>query len=179
MGIISRKSAPPGFLTTREASSAVSGALQVSRGLDSSGSLDDFSLVSSSSTYLPNSGSAKGAHMGTSEGLGISTNIDSSDDQEPSFSQTKRSSDDLVAASSTQGTPDSSFSKVRDRIQEESEPSTPTSPSPQTNKTNPESIAHRSGKKGQQKENAGPDHVPMYKIALASHILLSPSGADS
>lgn len=179
MGIISRKSEPPGFLTTRAATLAMTGALQDSRGLNSStGSPDDLSLVSATSTFLTNSENSSSALGMRSDGAGISNTSDSYDFG-PFFSQTKGSSDDLVAASSTNGTPEAERMRTGDVILEESEPSTTTSPCPQPKSIPAAASVNSSAKNDQMSNKTGKDHVPRYKIALASHIMSPPTRSSA
>lgn len=99
MGILSRKtSSPPTFLTTKAATLAVNGALQDSRisDMSNSESVDDFSLPSSIATHSELAALQTTVPRSQPEGLGISTEeLDGS-----YFSQTKGSSDDLVASGS-------------------------------------------------------------------------------
>ncbi|KAH7359822.1 hypothetical protein BKA66DRAFT_573931 [Pyrenochaeta sp. MPI-SDFR-AT-0127] len=99
---------------------------------------DDFSVPSATNTQPNNEEPLMEVAAAKIEGLGIS---DSNVTTSPSFSQTKRSSDELVAASSTASTPANLSTKAEDwskgeistpsAASKDSPPSTPETPTPQ------------------------------------------------
>lgn len=105
----------------------VTPAPHVARETHVAGSLDDFSLFSSTSTSPGDFPRHHEIIDGRIEGLGIShTSIDAI-----LFSQTKRSSDDLVGASSSiNGTPSPNNLRTRDATLDDSDTSSPTTPTP-------------------------------------------------
>lgn len=155
----------PGIMTSKAANSAVNGALEGGKSIDGSGSLDDFSLMSSTSTDPDNESKRNEAIEAKIEGLGISSST-----VDPSlFSQTKKSSDDLVA--SINGTPSPNALRNSDSTADGSDTtSPPATPSPQPRNQN--NVTDNS------ENTPSPHRIPKYKIALASHIL-SPARTPS
>lgn len=149
-------------MTTKAATSAVSGASGGGKTVEES--QDDFNVPSSTATEPDNGDLARqnaGARM---EGLGISnTTMDPSLFSSEEFSQTKDSSDDLVADASITGTP--SPRRLSGGNEDMNGYNPPTTPSPVPQKKEP---------KGVEEATPSPHRIPKYKIALASH-LLSPS----
>lgn len=178
-------------------------------------SLDDFSIPSMTKTEPYNEERQLEAAAAKLEGLGVVT---ASSIMSPFFSQTKRSSDELVAASSTASTPAALALKTEDwsygetstpsAASKDSPPSTPDTPTPQQRRRDtpvesdatptkdaPKKVAPKSSKssvyeavtngngnsngtpaklRSASKDTPSPQRIPMYKIALASH-LLSPA----
>lgn len=166
MGIMGRRPQSewktPGIMTSKAATTAVNGALEGARTIDGSGSLDDFSLISSTSTDPDNAAKQTEAMAAKLEGLGIShSTIDSM-----SFSQTKRSSDDLVASMNQTPSPNALKSGNGHDDQDISAPSTPSPQSRNKNKST-DKLAD-----SENPENTpSPHRIPKYKIALTSNIL--------
>jgi hypothetical protein len=176
-------------MTSKAATSAVNGALEVGRApqtnISNSGSFDDFSLLSSTMTD-PDSALLNGeAAAAKLEGLGIANGS-----VDPSFfSQTKRSSDDLVAASSTMGTPSPHMFRNDESpsMDDHGDRSPPATPSPHP-RNRPDSTTPVAGKldapadttptgksplpdePDSTKKTPSPYRIPKYKIALASNI---------
>jgi hypothetical protein len=102
MGIIGRRPQSewkaPGIITTKAATSKLNGALEGRRTVEGSGSLDDFSLLSSTVSEPGNEAQRQEVIAAKLEGLGISNSSGTHGDHTLLFSQTKRSSDDLVAS---------------------------------------------------------------------------------
>lgn len=153
-------------MTSKAANSAVNGALEDRR---MTASQDDFSVPSTTATEPENEERIEEMAAAKIEGLGISnTTVD------PLFSQTKRSSDDLVA--SINGTPspkatkgdqwasgdDSIASTDEGQVHDDSRPATPP--------PKKERVA--------SEITPSPHRIPKYKIALAANIL-SPSRVAS
>lgn len=102
-------------------------------------SQDDFSIPSTTASDSKNEGQDLAMMAAKAEGLGIAHATTMS----PSFSQTKMSSDDLVAAASSTGTPESRVSHYErvngehsspSSASKDSPPSTPDTPTPQQRK---------------------------------------------
>ncbi|KAF2732920.1 hypothetical protein EJ04DRAFT_513566 [Polyplosphaeria fusca] len=159
----------PGIMTSKAATTAVNGVLEEGKTTKDVGSLDDFSVPSAVSTQPDNEERLQEAAAAKIEGLGISnSSIEEPIENPPHFAQTKRSSDDLVAASSTTGTPSPKAFRTSESVMDdnddesESMPATPTPP------------ARVKDTKMDAESTPSPHRIPKYKIALASH-MLSPS----
>lgn len=173
LGIIGRIPHPEwkGPSTSKAADSTVS---EVPEGGRMAAPQDDFSIPSATATNPENEEQQEENAAAKAEGLGITnTTVDPS-----LFSQTKRSSDDLVA--SANGTPspeamkteqwtngeDSMMSKESATSDKNSPPATPSPP--QRRKESPSGAG----------STPSPHRIPKYKIALAANIL-SPSRTAS
>ena len=165
LGIIGRIP-NPGNMTSKAATSAVNGALGGGKTADSSGSLDDFSIPSTMSTEPENQERQDEAAAAKIEGLGISNTSMDANVVPPSFAQTKRSSDDLVAAS-LNGTPSPNASKTGLSMNgdDSHDMTPPVTPSP---------ASRKKATKDESDVTPSPHRIPKYKIALTSS-LLSPS----
>jgi hypothetical protein len=157
---------------------------------------DDFSIPSTTATETNNLQTYNQAMAAKLEGFGFShAHITTS----PSFAQTKRSSDDLVAASSTASTPANTNNIVEDgangeritpQASKDSPLLTPDTPTPhQRRKDSPleaESTPTKdtsdtvkaemidpsqNGVKTAPTSTPTPDRIPKYRIALASNFL--------
>jgi hypothetical protein len=152
---------------------------------------DDFSIPSTTATETNNLQEYNQAMAAKLEGLGFShAHIVTS----PSFSQTKRSSDDLVAASSTASTPanlnlvlegGANGERVTPQASKDSPPLTPDTPTPHqrrkdtliddgTPTKDTSEIAKVEVNQALQngvKTIPTPDRIPKYRIALASNFL--------
>lgn len=102
---------------------------------------DDFSIPSTTATEPDNADRQREAASANAEGLGIAATLFMS----PSFAQTKRSSDELVAAASSTGSPDTRAhdepwtngeASTPSAASKESPPSTPDTPTPQQKRKN-------------------------------------------
>ncbi|PVH93863.1 hypothetical protein DM02DRAFT_211373 [Periconia macrospinosa] len=169
------------LITSRSATSAVNGALEEGKSVES---LDDFSIPSSILTEPDNAEGKKEAVASKTEGLGVASSI-----IDPSFSQTKRSSDDLVAAMSTQGTPspqahkseqwtdgdDSMISNVSIPPSNGSPPATPSPPQRQSTSATPALATPATA----SKDTPSPHRIPKYKIALSKNILSQHTASPS
>jgi hypothetical protein len=137
--------------------SGINGALESKKSVDS---VDDFSLESTTVSDPQNMALRTEAAMAKLEGLGISTaSLDPA-----LFSQTKKSSDDLVA-NATPSPYALGNGKTAMGMHEQSPPPSP-SPQPRRRDTPMEE---------EVRNTSSPYRIPKYKIALASHIL-SPAG---
>ncbi|KAF2747802.1 hypothetical protein M011DRAFT_525974 [Sporormia fimetaria CBS 119925] len=194
IGIISRKSEPPlTLMTSKAATSAVSGVLQSWGELDtSSGSLDE-SVTFSSMQIAPSIwASEQRGQSGSDRPTGLGISAVSAVEIDPSFfAQTKGSSDDLVAASSTiTGTPSPrAFGQEDVTTEHDSDTSVPATPSPPAKRTVKRSAARQTSSKFSENHKAAPqpknqskktpdhnsnadfDRIPTYKIALAGRLL--------
>ncbi|KAF1965813.1 hypothetical protein BU23DRAFT_560777 [Bimuria novae-zelandiae CBS 107.79] len=151
------------LMTSKAANTAVNGALEGGK----SGPKDDFSIPSAISTDPHNEAQVQEVAAAEMEGLGLAN---STVEQRSLFTQTKRSSDDLVA--SLTGTPSpqakewtNGEDKVDGMVNGEV-PAPPATPSP---------APRRPQLNGTMSESTpSPHRVAKYKIALAANIL-SPS----
>ncbi|KAF9730836.1 hypothetical protein PMIN01_10794 [Paraphaeosphaeria minitans] len=154
---------PP--MTLKAATTAVNGAL----GGGEAATKDVFSIPSAVSTQPGNEAQAEEAVAAKTEGLGIAN---STVEQRSLFSQTKRSSDDLVAQLNDTPSPQHQGWTNGDYKPINSIPSEPITPSPASRK------ATINGVMSESTNTPSPHRIPKYKIALASHIL-SPQRAVS
>ncbi|CAI6231404.1 unnamed protein product [Periconia digitata] len=164
------------LITSKTATSAVNGALE---GGDSVGSFDDFSIPSSIITEPENKERRQEVAEAKVEGLGIASSV-----IDPSFSQTKGSSSDLVASLSIQGTPsprtgwdeqwadgdDSIDSMISNISIPASNGSPPATPSPAQRPIPP---------KPESKDTPSPQRIPKFKIALSRNILSQHAAATT
>ncbi|KAF2472810.1 uncharacterized protein BDR25DRAFT_312707 [Lindgomyces ingoldianus] len=163
-----------GPLTSKAATTAVNGALDGGRKIEET--QDDFSVPSATSTEPGNETRKEGEEAAAARVKGLGT-VNSTVD--PMFSQTKRSSDDLVADASATPSPNM-VRPDRSPKSDEQEQSLPLTPSPPERKRvstdESESTGLSSKKEVDEASNTtpSPHRIPMYKIALASNIL-SPS----
>ncbi|KAF2014144.1 hypothetical protein BU24DRAFT_423177 [Aaosphaeria arxii CBS 175.79] len=154
----------PVMVTSKTATDAVNGVLQRK---SSNSPHDDFSVPSTTSTGTNGGQSNDEILVAKMEGLGIS----SASVDEALFSQTKDSSDDLVAAaSSINGTPSPKTSKSDASTIRGDFGSPPGTPSPPSRKQT---------QNGGADAASSPHRIPKYKIALASNLLSSPRKAVS
>ncbi|KAL5371764.1 hypothetical protein DPSP01_014026 [Paraphaeosphaeria sporulosa] len=154
---------PP--MTLKAATTAVHGAL----GGGKAATKDDFSIPSAVSTEPDNETQAEEVAEAKMEGLGIAN---STVEQRSLFSQTKRSSDDLVAHLNDTPSPQNQEWTNGDHKPTNGVPSEPITPSPASRK------ATTNGVMSENTSTPSPHRIPKYKIALASQIL-SPQRAVS
>lgn len=154
---------PP--MTLKAATTAVNGALEGAKSLIK----DDFSIPSAVSTEPDNEALAEVVIAAKIEGLGIAN---STVEQRSLFSQTKRSSDDLVAQLNDTPSPQANWWSNGDWKSSNGIPSVPITPSPASRK------ASSNGAMSEIQDRPSPHRIPKYKLALASHIL-SPQRAVS
>ncbi|ORY16833.1 hypothetical protein BCR34DRAFT_475953 [Clohesyomyces aquaticus] len=149
-----------GPMSSKAATTVVNGVLGGGRSVGET--RDDFSIPSATSTEPENEARKEEAAAARLEGLGLANNmIDSM------FSQTKRSSDDLVAEASTTTSPD----LVRDEVNPPSTPSPPErkKPSDDSGSTTPSSM--KKALNETPDTTPSPRQIPKYKIALAGSLL--------
>lgn len=151
-------------MTLKAATMAVNGAL----GGGKAATKDDFSLPSAVSTEPDNEAQAEETAAAKIEGLGIAN---TTVEQRSLFSQTKRSSDDLVA-SSINDTPSPQPKEWTNGGHKATNgvPSEPFTPSPASRKARTNGV--------RSENTPSPHRIPNYKIALTSNIL-SPQRAVS
>lgn len=149
------------LLTSKAAISAVNGALEGGK----EGPKDDFSVPSSVSTEPHNEERREAAVAAKMEGLGIAN---STVEQRSLFSQTKRSSDDLVASMTGTPSPQAKEWTNGEGDMANGIPNAPTTPSPAPRRTKTtDEVVHVS------ENTPSPHRIPKYKIALTSNILSS------
>ncbi|KAL1608013.1 hypothetical protein SLS60_002952 [Paraconiothyrium brasiliense] len=161
LNVLGRIPHPP--MTLKAATTAVNGALGGSKAVTK----DDFSVPSTVSTEPHNEERLEEAAVAKMEGLGIAN---STVEQHSLFTQTKRSSDDLVASINDTPSPQAKEWTNGEDVATNGVPNEPITPSPASRKAQTNGVM--------SDNTPSPHRIPKYKIALASHIL-SPSRAVS
>ncbi|KAJ4353587.1 uncharacterized protein N0V89_005317 [Didymosphaeria variabile] len=152
----------PPTMTLKAATTAVNGALEGGKAVTK----DDFSVPSTVSTQPHNEERLEEAAAAKMEGLGIAN---STVEQHSLFTQTKRSSDDLVASMNDTPSPQAREWTNGDDVEDVTANGVPIEP------ITPSPASRKAQTNGVMSENTpSPHRIAKYKIALASHIL-SPS----